>query len=283
MNKYITDDDFIKIVKESKSILEVIKKCGWDVGSWIYRYFYKRTKKLNIDFSHFKGNGTNCGNNHVGGYKKRNIDEILVKGDGRERSYNLRKAYLEYCKLNNIEYKCVICGIKDWLGKKLVLPIDHKDGDGSNNLPENLRWLCPNCHSQTETWGIIKGWNKKKKRLCKGCNEPIGINTTGLCKECYRKTKKNSDGKILSDDKFIIKSICTCCGCEFPHTKNGKSGKCFKCKRKVINRPSLEQINLDFKELGSMVKVGNKYGVTDNAVRKWIKNYNKNLLNSPIV
>ncbi len=48
--------------------------------------------------------------------------------------------------------KCTGCGLGDWLGKPLVLEVDHIDGNPSNNAPENLRLLCPNCHSQTPTW-----------------------------------------------------------------------------------------------------------------------------------
>ncbi|WKV20415.1 hypothetical protein 16Q_022c [Pseudomonas phage 16Q] len=49
--------------------------------------------------------------------------------------------------------KCLWCGIGDnWNGKSLVLQLDHIDGDTSNNDLTNLRVLCPNCHSQTETF-----------------------------------------------------------------------------------------------------------------------------------
>ena len=50
------------------------------------------------------------------------------------------------------EEKCEICGISEWQGKKLSFEIDHIDGDRSNNDLSNLRFLCPNCHSQTDTW-----------------------------------------------------------------------------------------------------------------------------------
>lgn len=48
---------------------------------------------------------------------------------------------------------CSMCGISSWNGKPLSLDIDHVDGNSQNNLPENLRLLCPNCHRQTESWG----------------------------------------------------------------------------------------------------------------------------------
>ena len=51
------------------------------------------------------------------------------------------------------EYKCQICSISSWNGKPLTLQLDHIDGNNKNNLVENFRWLCPNCHTQTDTWG----------------------------------------------------------------------------------------------------------------------------------
>ena len=50
------------------------------------------------------------------------------------------------------EYKCEICGISEWQGKELSLQLDHINGINNDNRIENLRLLCPNCHSQTETF-----------------------------------------------------------------------------------------------------------------------------------
>ena len=47
---------------------------------------------------------------------------------------------------------CLLCGISEWLGKSIELELDHKDGNTTNNQRSNLRGLCPNCHSQTETY-----------------------------------------------------------------------------------------------------------------------------------
>ena len=54
-------------------------------------------------------------------------------------------------------YACECCGISEWNGKEIVLECDHKDGVRTNNKPSNLRLVCPNCHSQTDTF---KGRNK---------------------------------------------------------------------------------------------------------------------------
>lgn len=55
---------------------------------------------------------------------------------------------------------CACCGIKPvWNGRPLTFQVDHIDGDLWNNLRTNLQFLCPNCHTQTETWG---GRNIKK-------------------------------------------------------------------------------------------------------------------------
>lgn len=61
---------------------------------------------------------------------------------------------------NIIPYECAICGNKgEWQGQKLVLQLDHINGKHFDHRKENLRFLCPNCHSQTHTFS---GRNKKK-------------------------------------------------------------------------------------------------------------------------
>jgi 5-methylcytosine-specific restriction endonuclease McrA len=62
-------------------------------------------------------------------------------------------------------YKCEICSLSDWQGKKITLHVDHVNGDPSNDHPDNLRLLCPNCHSQTEFLG---GANKGRGRKSQG-------------------------------------------------------------------------------------------------------------------
>lgn len=63
-------------------------------------------------------------------------------------------------------YKCSECSIKDWQGKPISLHLDHIDGNPGNNLPNNFRLLCPNCHSQTLSYGSKnKGFGRKARGL----------------------------------------------------------------------------------------------------------------------
>jgi hypothetical protein len=48
--------------------------------------------------------------------------------------------------------KCEACGNTEWMGKPITIELEHSDGDRKNNTRENLKLLCPNCHSQTPTW-----------------------------------------------------------------------------------------------------------------------------------
>ena len=64
--------------------------------------------------------------------------------------------------------KCAFCGISEWRGKALTLHLDHINGIRNDHRLENLRMLCPNCHSQTATYG---GRNKKRMRLLQDATE----------------------------------------------------------------------------------------------------------------
>jgi hypothetical protein len=59
-------------------------------------------------------------------------------------------------------YKCNRCGLTEWLGERITLWCDHIDGDATNNKPNNFRLICPNCDSQSETFGA-KNYGKGRK------------------------------------------------------------------------------------------------------------------------
>ena len=61
-------------------------------------------------------------------------------------------------------YSCNCCGISSWNEKTLVLEVNHIDGDAINNHLDNLEFLCPNCHSQTETYRARNKSSSRSKR-----------------------------------------------------------------------------------------------------------------------
>ena len=61
-------------------------------------------------------------------------------------------------------YKCSECGITDWANKPITLQVHHIDGNCTNNMPDNLKLICPNCHSQTPTFGSRNTGNGRGAR-----------------------------------------------------------------------------------------------------------------------
>jgi Zn finger protein HypA/HybF involved in hydrogenase expression len=79
------------------------------------------------------------------------------------------------------------------------LQVHHKDGDHFNNELENLQLICPNCHSQTNSYAgkkNLKGvctlkYERSRKYKCTNCEKPLHRQTkTGLCIDCYKNQQK---------------------------------------------------------------------------------------------
>ena len=90
-----------------------------------------------------------------------------IEGNCSTKSRNFFRRYLT----ETYGYKCSCCSISEWNGKSIVLEIDHIDGNSENNRPENLRFICPNCHSQTDTYkarNMGKGRHYRRERYAAG-------------------------------------------------------------------------------------------------------------------
>lgn len=137
-------------VKNSVSFAAVARYLGASSTNSVREHLRNRIIKLGLDYSHFEGKGWSKTRNFSHSTKIKAVD-ILVKSAKmiREPSSRLRRALLEIGR----EYKCQICQIDTWQGKKIKLEIHHVDGDWSNNLESNLMIVCPNCHSQLDEEG----------------------------------------------------------------------------------------------------------------------------------
>lgn len=95
---------------------------------------------------------------------------------------------VHWSKNNIVTNECSVCKIKPiWNDKPLVLQLDHINGDHNDNRVENLRLICPNCHSQTDTY-TGRNLREYKEKFCKDCNKKIKRdNVTGKCALCIKK------------------------------------------------------------------------------------------------
>lgn len=145
-----------RIVIESLSIREVMTKLGIaPISGGMHAHIKARIVKDGIDISHFKGKGSNFGNRHTGGSARLTPQQILViNEDGyKTKAELLRRALLEIGR----QYICYICDLGGvWQEIPLKLEVEHKNGDTLDNREENLEFICPNCHSQTETYCKVK-------------------------------------------------------------------------------------------------------------------------------
>lgn len=119
---------------------------GKPVSGNQHQHIKRMIKKYDLDTNHFLGYRHNLGT-HTN--RRKTPAQIFIIGQ-RQKSFLLRRALLE----SGVEYKCLICGINSWRNRQLTLEIDHIDGQSAHNRIENLRFLCPNCHSQTSTFGF---------------------------------------------------------------------------------------------------------------------------------
>lgn len=144
-------DKLIELVLISHSKSDILREMGLTLNAGNYRTLNRYLKKYEIDTSKLKYDFTK---KNLKNQKYSNNEIFCVNS-----TYNPAHLKNRILRDNLIEYKCVECNNSgEWNGKKLVLQVDHINGINDDNRLENLRFLCPNCHSQTETFS-----NKNKR------------------------------------------------------------------------------------------------------------------------
>ncbi len=138
----LSPEKFKEIVSKCDKIKDIAIQIGCLPTSLNYKIINVRLLKENLKVTKKTKWST--------GKIKQPLDNILVENSTYTNRAHLKIRLIEE---NIIEYKCEKCNnIGNWLSKKLILQVDHINGVNNDNRICNLRFLCPNCHSQTETF-----------------------------------------------------------------------------------------------------------------------------------
>ena len=137
-------------VKDSFSIRQVLQKLGLRPAGGNYIQVQKAIEGLNLDTSHFKGQGWNKGNT----YQPKRPLSAYLSNEFPIQSHALR---LRLLSEKVFPHQCNKCSRTEWNGESIPLELEHKNGNHSDNTLSNLELLCPNCHAQTATY---RGKNK---------------------------------------------------------------------------------------------------------------------------
>lgn len=143
----IPREEFVDLVSRSKTIADILRYFGLNNKGGNHHTVKRRAKEENIDLSHIAlGKGSNKGKR----FTPRKTDQEYFCENGTANRDSVKKRII---RNNLIPYQCAECGLKDiWNNKKITLQLEHKNGIPNDNRLINLCFLCPNCHSQTDTY-----------------------------------------------------------------------------------------------------------------------------------
>ena len=272
-----TKEDLLPIIQESYSIADVCRKCGWKATGANYKVVHRYIKEYELDVSHFTGQRVNIGNK-LNAHNTKPCSAFLTENSYIRSTSLKHKILKEGLKV----YRCEKCGINSWNGEQIVLQLHHINGDSTDNRLENLMFLCPNCHSQTENYCGTRNQRYETRYYCKGCGKEMEQPTkTQFCDECYELMSHEETIGQLEEKKIYNKTIYGyCSNCGQPLHCKTKHGLCAKCVGSVINRklhewPSKEELQ-ELINTTPFTRIGQMFGVSDNAIRKWCKTYGIN-------
>ena len=169
MIKY-TKDYLQKYIDNSFNFSDLVRKLGLKPNGGANTYLRNKVRDLGVDCSNFSKYAAN-----------KSIPGFVRKG---------RKYLVKLLINSGTPYICAVCLLPPtWSGKPLKLQVDHIDGDALNNCISNLRFLCPNCHSQTETF-CAKHPDRMHRSIANSSDQIVDNNYCNIefsnCRSCNK-------------------------------------------------------------------------------------------------
>jgi ferredoxin len=231
-----TEQDVRDAVASSRSLAEALRKLGIRAAGGNHRTIRRLIERFQISTDHMD---PNWANRYDRPRTAKPLSQILVDGSAYNRGKLKQRLYDEGLK----ERRCELCGQGEvWKGSAMSLILDHINGRPTDNRIANLRIVCPNCAATLDTHCGRKNRVPREPRRCLHCGAAF--------------TPKYASHRYCSQ----------ACG---SHSRGPRAPK---PEMRKVPRPTYEQLLADL-ESTSYLAVGRKYGVSDNAVRKWIKTY----------
>lgn len=228
-NVWKDENNLRDIANKSTSMTEMLSFLGLNTNSGNYQTLKKYCLLYSIEIPKYDRKS------RASSDSLKNVTPLEVVFSNRGIKVSGQILRYKLVKYKNRKDECEICSqLPIWNGIKLVLEVDHVDGNIFNNNVDNLRILCPNCHSQTATF---RGKNSGK-RIYNYC-------------ACGKRIAKQS-------------KKCTKCNVNYRN----------ETYLATCRYPDINTLYCEYVESGSFEKLASKYSVSSNAIRKYIKKHN---------
>jgi transposase-like protein len=242
-HRTFTRSELERAVAGARTAAEALRALGLRPAGGNRNTLRKYTRQWGISTAHFDPDAVLREHARRRGQRRR-LDEILVEHSTFSRGHLKDRLFAEGMK----ERRCEACGQDEhWRGARMALILDHVNGVPDDNRLENLRILCPNCAATLDTHCA------RKNRIVR---EPVPC---GRCGELFVPRR--------DEQRFCSRR----CGSRWPRPSDSHD------HLRRVERPPYEQLVAEVERLGFSA-VGRRYGVSDNAIRKWIRRYERDLV-----